>query len=292
MKLSVEVDRDENLAPLEIRIKKGHKKLTIKQIYGTGTDTFGFTVEGKRDVIDGIDLVEIFKIVNAQRLDRIGTIDLIELITLISKIDEVSVMKISEVVQMIADTIVKGSENVALQQETAGAGAWVSPTGFTDPNGVWADEANAYDNNTDTYAYHSETLHWGPSYTAFLYLTPAAATVADKLRVWWSSKVGDPPYTAQIDIDVLKDGVWTHVFEGLTEQLEWVEKNFAQGSVASVRIRFLQKNNEYIRIHEVDVWQVPTTGGHLKGSLYAWTGAAFEKVKCNATGQLEVKVIA
>lgn len=248
LKVSVEVDRTTH----EMLIKRGRKKLKVKQVYGTGTDTFGFTVEGRRE--DLPSLTDIFRIVDAKRLDRIGTIDLISLISVISEISDI---KGVQVLQSLADVTIKGSEGIALQQEAAGAGAWVSPNAFNATQ--WDNGANTYDDNTATYA-SFKFPNW-IGWTAFCELSLAAATKADKLRFY----VDASATVLDIDVDVLKDGIWTHVFEGGFTREAWIEKPFTLGSVTKVRMRFRKTSEgEYVHIHEVDVWQAPSTGGELK----------------------------
>lgn len=294
MKVTVEVERDKNLAPLEIRIKKGRKKLKIKQIYGTGTDTFGFTVEGRRE--DLPSLTDIFKIVNAQRLDRIGTIEIINEVTLLRVLKELSLIKQIDVIQSVPDITPKGSDGVAFAQAPAGAGAWVSPTGHEDPDDAWEDEALAYDDILQEWWSYAET--WVPkdSWGKFLVLTHAAIT-CNKLRLllYYYSSFCIPDI---IDIDVY-DGAWHHVYEGEITAWHngetWIEYPFSERTITKMRLRFycphVYCDNCRPWVVEADFWQVPATGGELHIFNHFWTGTTWKKAKCDNDGVLSVKLV-
>lgn len=292
MKLHVEVDRDKNLAPLEIRIKKGRKKLKIKEIYGTGSDTYGFTVEGRRE--DLPSLTDIFKIVDAKRLDHIGTIDKVTLLKLIEAIEEIGVIKKIETIENVGfNFTMLGSEGASLAQ-VAGTGAdWVSPTAHDDVVNDWLNEANAYNDNQGNAAY--SLMDFGTGWYGYLELHLAAAITANKLRFWiFQERLGGDVDGRKVDVDVEKDGSWVNVDE-ITNftQKAWIERTFAQGSVTKVRFRF---NNPIeletiARIYDVDVWQTATAGGELKAVLYAYDGATLRPVSVDGDGYLETKVI-
>lgn len=108
--------------------------------------------------------------------------------------------------------------------------AWVSPTGHNDPDTQWSDEANAYDENTASYAKDSVRGH---SWSAFLELTHAALW-CDKLR--FNADFGGAGYF--IDVDVY-DTAWRHVYEGDFADEAWVEKDLdelRQITMARVRL--------------------------------------------------------
>jgi len=263
LKLSVEVDRDQNKAPIEIRIKRGRRKLKINEIYGSATDTYGFTVEGRRD--DLPSLTDIFKIVDAKRLDRIGTIETINEVTLLKVLERIDLIKQIDSVQDVAYRLIPyGTEGVAYKQ-VAGTGAgWVDPTGDADPDGDWRDEAQAYDNNTglgaSTYADDLDGKWCG-----FLELTLAAAIRCNAIRWWVSAAFAEQGHDGRIiDIDVYKDGAWIHVAE-ITNYTEdaWVESSFSEGLCEKYRIRFYDPIGKIAIIYETDIYQVATGGGEL-----------------------------
>lgn len=98
-KLRVRAHRDDNLRTKQVEIWKGRKKVTVDYEYSPVGDTFGFSLEGRRDLLPSVP--ELLQIVDAKRLDRIGTIELIDLITEITNIKNIEsidlIDKISEI---------------------------------------------------------------------------------------------------------------------------------------------------------------------------------------------------
>jgi len=131
---------------------------------------------------------------------------------------------------------------------------WVSPTGFSDPDNAWTDEVNAYDGDTATYAYSTvPALSWG----SFIYLT-IPSTLGNKLR-YWVTEFGGLFGQGNIDIDVLKDGVWTDVYTGAYKPYdEWIEESFSQGTVTQIRVRFenVRTDPDTVKLAEISLWQV------------------------------------
>lgn len=129
---------------------------------------------------------------------------------------------------------------------------WVSPTGFSDPDNSWIDEANAYDDNPNTYATGTVPPQWG----GFLYLTLPTPIQANKLRLM----LAGPSTNRNVDVDVKVDGVWVNVFEGAYALWvdTWKEISFGQGNVDQVRIRFYQGYTYPVQcyVRDVDVWEV------------------------------------
>ncbi len=126
--------------------------------------------------------------------------------------------------------------------------SWVSPTGFEDPDGVWDFEPNAYDEDTTTLTGTFDGLGW----TSFIVLTHAAIQ-CNKIRYYMVTNLGQD----KIDIDVLKDGVWTHVYDGAPVFGAWVEKAFLQGAVTKTRVRVRLVFGAIIgTLNEFDFWEV------------------------------------
>lgn len=72
--------------------------------------------------------------------------------------------------------------------------AWVSPTGFNDPENDWTSEERAYDEDTTNYAVGGTVGYPGVQDTEFLELTHAALD-CNKVRFWWR-------FGTTVDVDV------------------------------------------------------------------------------------------
>lgn len=89
--------------------------------------------------------------------------------------------------------------------------AWVSPTGHVE-TAKWTDEANAYDENTGTYAYQA-----GGNYGNYLELTHASLS-CDKIQIWVYSGGGQV-----YQVEVFYGGSWHTIYSGTPASEEWVE---------------------------------------------------------------------
>jgi hypothetical protein len=177
----------------------------------------------------------------------------------IRQILEITVIKKIETIGDMPDTTPKGSEGTAFKQNTAGVGAWVSPTNFSDPDGEWENEVLAYDGSTATMA---QTDLIEDTWTSFLIFT-LASIKASRIRVY-IPQLTDDPASDVVDIDVYRDGVWVDVKEWMpTIGWEWI--SFSEGNVTQVRIRFKPSQSvpDMSAIGEVGLWQVPATGGEM-----------------------------
>lgn len=143
-------------------------------------------------------------------------------------------------------------DSVATEYVAGGGGAWVTPTGYNDPDSGWNQEGLTYDDFEFTYGDGNPVEQ--DTWTSFLYWTHAAIT-SNKLRYMVSSRSD----RFDIDVDVYKDGVWVDVYQGATSNDgTWIEKTFSQGQVTQMRIRFYDKSGVHYHpwIYEVDFWQV------------------------------------
>ena len=131
--------------------------------------------------------------------------------------------------------------------------AWVNPTGFSDPSGLWEQETDAYDDSTSTCAYQpyvpAET--WGE---IIEFSRPAIP--CDKIRVYPNAYYGN----GQIDIDLYYDGDWHDLYQGDFIHNDWNEYEFSQQIVSAVRFRIYNGNTaaRHVYIYEVDFWEIPT----------------------------------
>ena len=115
---------------------------------------------------------------------------------------------------------------------TIGLG-WISPTGHNDPENMWEDESNAYDQNPLT-STSGEAVGYGWQWTSWLELTISSPIDCDRIRFWAYSS----GYCNEIDIDVFYSNDWHDVYQGSYIDREWVEKTFSEQSVTKARVKF------------------------------------------------------
>lgn len=153
--------------------------------------------------------------------------------------------------------LAKGLEDFLYDHTPAAAAAsstgWVLPTGYQDPGNQWSGWQNAYDGNTGTYAQNS---YGGTGWGQFIILTMSDAVTSDRLRI--NADYLDSHIQA-VDVDVLKDGLWTDVFEGGSESVwncKWVELSFPKGSVTQIRFRYnYSAGGYYFWLYELQLYQ-------------------------------------
>ena len=138
------------------------------------------------------------------------------------------------------------------------AGEWVSPTGFEDPDNKWAEETKAYDDDIGTFAQvYVPLLDW----CSFLYLT-IDEIICDRVRVY----IDNFEDSFLVDIDVLLDDVWTHVYQGSYPYKEWMTKTFSVGKVSKMRVRLYgTTTGSYREFYEADFWSIPPVPPPLLG---------------------------
>ncbi|MBN2713930.1 MAG: hypothetical protein JXR97_16040 [Planctomycetes bacterium] len=143
---------------------------------------------------------------------------------------------------------------------------WVSPTGTSDPYSEWEDYVSAYDDGITTCArsYHDiGDARWGN----FFYLTHDTM-VCDGVRIFARGPSDSQYYVQEVDIDVLRDGVWTDVIEGSFTDMAWNEYYFAVGDVSQARVRFRTNSTQaglYRELYEFDFHRIATvniSGAH------------------------------
>ena len=132
--------------------------------------------------------------------------------------------------------------NAARFRRSSNATGWVSPTGHNDASGNWEYPLNAYDDELGSYARHYHDVQDPDGqWSSYLYLTHASMT-ADGIRFY----ARDDDEIDSVDVDVYRDGVWTDVYEGAFNNLQWEEHSFAEGTVTEARIRFHVYRNKGI----------------------------------------------
>ncbi len=150
--------------------------------------------------------------------------------------------------------------------------SWVSPTGFSDPDDVWSDAENAFDDEDASYArsYHNiYANNWG----SYLYLTHSALN-----SDWIRFKARQAGSIDAAEVSVLSGATWTVVYQGSFTDAEWMEVNFPQVQVSQARIRFhVANSNEglYWQLYEFDFhtaglpraagWVPPTSNQNPEG---------------------------
>lgn len=133
--------------------------------------------------------------------------------------------------------------------------AWISPTGYNDPDSNWVDENKIYDGNTGTDGY-SDDNHKG-QWTSYIELTHAAF-VCSKIRFYARYAYGA---VEQIDIDVYDGSVWHDVYEGIFANLTWVEKTLSEiKNITKARVRLYITGDAVSKspLSEFEFYQLPT----------------------------------
>jgi hypothetical protein len=116
----------------------------------------------------------------------------------------------------------EGRVSISLDMGVAYASPdWVSPTGHDDPDSEWGNEAQIYDDDTETLGYCNSSGH-------YLYLTLTSPISCDKVRSWWDTSSGD----ANVEIWVYYSEGWHKIHDGVITKGEWVETSI--GSTQTV----------------------------------------------------------
>ena len=113
---------------------------------------------------------------------------------------------------------------------------WLSPTSYSDPDSAWTNEANAYDDDTSTYAGSSGTIYGANHY---LELNRGGAELScGSCRIY--ANRGGSDNDPDIDIDFYYDDAWNNIFSGTITKNTWVTKANAVGTklVTKARIKW------------------------------------------------------
>lgn len=122
---------------------------------------------------------------------------------------------------------------------------WVSPASHNDPDSAWDDEANAYDDDTGTYAQTASPL------SKFLELSPSENIECSKVR--FNAKGFGTGNT--IDLDIYYGGAWHDLYSGAYNDNEWIEKSFATQLVEKARVSFTAAIWAKAYLYEFDFWE-------------------------------------
>lgn len=100
---------------------------------------------------------------------------------------------------------------------------WISPTSHNDPDNVWTNEPNAYDNNLNTFA---QTNNYAGQ--NWLELILPDAIHSDKMRLYADKWTGYSHLDPNVKIDVYNGYEWLNVSIGVITKLTWVEIIFSE----------------------------------------------------------------
>ena len=135
------------------------------------------------------------------------------------------------------------------------AESWTSPTGHNDPDSKWDNEANAYDENTATYA--RQVFGIGNLTPKYLELTISTPILYNRVRLFtgyadnllitnWS----DP----DIKVDVWTDE-WENIHDGIVTKQSWVTLPFGDNkTITKARIIMNGSGTAFysFAVHEFD----------------------------------------
>jgi len=96
---------------------------------------------------------------------------------------------------------------------------WVSPDSTNDPDSVWANDTNVYDENTATYA---TVPHQGVG--CYLELILSSAINCDKVQIFAHDEYFMGDTDPDVSIDVWYSNAWHTIFTGTITHDTWVEK--------------------------------------------------------------------
>ena len=120
--------------------------------------------------------------------------------------------------------------------------SWKTPDSSNDPDSDWTNDANAFDDDTGTYANPSAA----DKYLELIFSTPLST---DKCRIYCSSGAsGD----ANANIDFYYDGGWNDVFDGTITGNTFTTKTNAAGLKEVEKMRVESSNGNTFRLKDFD----------------------------------------
>ena len=156
---------------------------------------------------------------------------------------------------------------------TAYAG-WVSPTGHVP--GSWTDEANAYDNDTTTYASTGTRFNE-------MELTISATSI-DSVKLWCDNHAG-----GDVDgkIEVYYSGAYHQIHDGNITASQFVK--YAVGSTESITgARLTLQDNLHFDCYEFYFREVTAGGATADTTVFGGTGS--DTLKIGGSGTDTVKI--
>jgi len=152
----------------------------------------------------------------------------------------------------IAESVIAGNNTFQLRiyqlakEALTGSDGYSSPTGFEDPQSAWSAETHAYNENTEEFAYTTNSVDSG-EWSDEIIVTKVS-TKAIGCRFWYGG-IAD-----QINVDAYYDDAWHDVYQGAAATGQWVSKYFSDGPHDVTKFRFYLKagSTGKVNLHEVD----------------------------------------
>lgn len=145
----------------------------------------------------------------------------------------------------------------ALADSPPPASGWVSPDSDQEPAGQWSNPANARDSDLNTYATNT---YGGTGWGEYIYFSMTTPINSDRVRVFADYM---DAHILEVQVDVLKDGTWTTVFDGGSEAAwndQWATVTFPAGLVSQVRFRYNYKVGGYqYWLYELQLYKASPT---------------------------------
>lgn len=190
----------------------------------------------------------------------------------------------------------KGRAMLSYGTGSIAVSGWVTPTGFVDGASAWANETNAYDNDTGTSA--TDSAVGASSWSEYLELTIASANCSG-VRVMGT--VSGTPAGSKISVDVYYSAGWHNIFENtLVFGSVWMTLPMtATQAVTAMRIKIY--NGDAGGAHDVSLFEAdffmesgtPTGGiggqATFNGIEYVGVGDTLCKIKSTGDELLPVK---
>ena len=151
---------------------------------------------------------------------------------------------------------------------------WVSPTGHV--AGLWSNEANAYDNDTTTYAFTGTRDH-------FMELTISATNI-DSVKIWCDNNAGGP---ADGKIEVYYGGAYHQLHDGSIAADQFVK--FPVGSTQSITGARLTLQ-DFLHFDCFEFYFREATAGGATADTTKLGGTGTDTLKIGGTGTDTVKV--
>lgn len=142
---------------------------------------------------------------------------------------------------------ISGTGNITAAIYSYSITDWETADSHDDPDGDWFDEANAYDDDTGTYAYgYSRYSAW----EGYLYLYYDDPVLSDRVRGWVTGPCD------KIEVSVREyGGGWEEIYEGAWDTADWVERTFS-GIQETDAIRMRLWDSDGVNLQQKRVYEM------------------------------------